>query len=474
MNLDPEDWDAFRADARRALDQMIDDLRDVREGPVWRRTPDTVREGFRAPLPRQGQPLSQVLDRFERDIAPYGVGNRHPRFFGWVHGSGTAVGMVAEMLAAGMNANCGGRDHIGPVVEAQITRWMAEAFGLPLTSSGLFVTGASQANFLGLLVARDQALGHGVRGTGLRSADAQLVAYTSVEAHGCIGQAMELASIGSAHLRRIDADPAGAMRMDLLVEAIASDRAQGLRPFLVAGTAGGVNFGAFDDLAAIALLCRRENMWFHVDGAFGALTALSSRLSGLAAGLDQADSIAFDFHKWAHAPYDAGFLLVRDAEAHRQTFANPAAYLSRLPRGVAAGEVWPCDLGPDLSRGFRALKVWFTLQTLGTEALARAMEANCDAAAHLTARIVASPAFELAAPVPLNVVCFSLKGDDGTGNEALVMDLQEDGMAVASTTRIAGRSVIRTAIVNHRTTLADIDLFADALERWARQAAIPR
>ena len=203
MDLDPDDWDAFRADARLALDQMIDDLRDVRDGPVWRRTPDAVREDFQAALPRRGSPLGQVLDRFRRDIAPYGVGNRHPRFFGWVHGAGTPVGLVAEMLAAGLNANCGGRDHIGPIVEAQVTRWMAEAFGLPLTSSGVFATGASQANFLGLLVARDRALGHGVRETGLCAADTQLAAYASAEAHGCIAQALELAGIGWAHLRRV-------------------------------------------------------------------------------------------------------------------------------------------------------------------------------------------------------------------------------------------------------------------------------
>jgi aromatic-L-amino-acid decarboxylase len=469
MDLDPDDWEAFRADARQALDHMIDTLRDVRDGPVWRRTPDGVRDSFQAPLPRHGQPLSDVLARFEQDIAPYGVGNRHPRFFGWVHGAGTPVGMVAEMLAAGLNANCGGRDHIGPIVEGQITRWMAEAFGLPATSSGVFVTGASQANFLGVLIARDKVLGHAVREAGLVSTGGQLVAYASDQAHGCIAQAMELGGLGSTHLRRVPTDASGAIRLDLLADAVAQDRASGNRPFFVAGTAGGVNFGAFDNLTALADLCRREQLWFHVDGAFGALTALSAKLKPLVAGLDQADSVAFDFHKWAHAPYDVGFLLVRDPEAHRQTFANPAAYLSRAPRGVAAGDVWPCDLGPDLSRGFRALKVWFTLQTLGTDALAQAMEDNCAAAAHLASRITASDRFELAAPVPLNIVCFSLKGDDGRGNEAIVMDLHESGVAVPSTTRLDGRTVIRAAIVNHRTMIADIDVFFDALEHLAAE-----
>ena len=203
-------------------------------------------------------------------------------------------------------------------------------------------------------------------------------------------------------------------------------------------------------------------MWLHVDGAFGALTALSPALKPLTRGLERADSVAFDFHKWAHAPYDAGFLLVRDPDAHRGTFAAPAAYLSRAPRGLAAGEDWPCDYGPDLSRGFRALKVWLSFQTLGADAIVAAIDANCAAATRLAGLIAASDLFELAAPVPLNIVCFSLAGETGgVRNRELVMRLQERGLAAPSTTRIGGRVVIRAAIVNHRTTLADIDGFFD-------------
>ncbi|MFI4974545.1 MAG: pyridoxal phosphate-dependent class III aminotransferase [Caulobacterales bacterium] len=470
-DLDPRDWEAFRRQAHAALDGAIDRLEHVRDGPVWRRAPDAVRAGFQASLPHAGRPLPEVLAEFDRAIAPYGVGNPHPGFFGWVHGAGTPVGMLAEMLAAGLNANCGGRDHIGPLVERQITAWMAEAFGFPATSSGVFVTGASQANFLGLLVARDAALGHEVRRAGLRASGAQLVAYASSEAHACVAQSLELSGLGSDQLRRIGCDDSGAMRLDELSEAIAGDRAAGVVPFLVVGTAGSVNFGAFDDIAALADLTERERLWLHVDGAFGALAALSPRLRPRVRGLERAQSVAFDFHKWAHAPYDAGFLLVRDAEAHRATFASPAAYLTRAPRGLAAGETWPADLGPDLSRGFRALKVWFTLQTLGADALAGAMEANCDAAAHLARRIAASRRFELAAPVPLNIVCFSLKDDrQGSANAELVMRLQESGRAAPSTTVIGGRTVIRAAIVNHRTTTADVDALLAACEEFARGA----
>jgi len=466
--LDPADWASFRADARRALDVALDRLEHAGEGPVWRPTPDDVRRRFAEPLPRGPRDLAGVLDDVDALIAPYVVGNTHPRFFGWAHGAGTPVGAIAELIAGALDANCGGRDHIGPIVERQIAAWAAEAFGFPAESSGVFVTGASQANFLGLLVARDAALGHAVRAGGLRRAPAQLAAYASAEAHGCVGQAMELSGVGSEFLRRIETDAAGAMSLHRLQAAIAADRTAGLTPFLVVGTAGGVNFGAFDDLAALADLCAAERLWLHVDGAFGALAALSPRLKPLVAGLERAQSVAFDFHKWAHAPYDAGFLLVREPAAHRGTFAAPAAYLTRAPRGLAAGEDWPCDFGPDLSRGFRALKVWMTFQTLGADAIAAAMEANCAAARRLADRIAASSTFELCAPVPLNIVCFSRRGDtDGVANREIVMRLQERGLAAPSTTRLGGRVVIRAAVFNHRTGEADIDALAEAVEMVA-------
>ncbi len=462
-SLDPTDWAQFRADARQALDHAIDRLETAGESYVWRRAPDAARQRFAEPLPREGRDLAGVLDDFETLIAPYASGNTHPRFFGWVQGAGTPAGMVAEMLAAGLNANCGGRDHIGPIVENQITLWAAEAFGFPRASSGVLVTGTSQANFLAVLIARDKALGHAVREKGVHGA--RLCAYASTEAHTCVSQAMELAGIGSDFLRVIDADDAGAMRIDRLKREISEDRAMGHTPFLVVGTAGAVNFGAFDDLAALADACAKEKLWFHVDGAFGALATLSPALKPLTKGLERADSVAFDFHKWAHVPYDAGFLLVRDRAAHRDTFAAPAAYLARAERGLAAGAEWPCDFGPDLSRGFRALKVWMTFQTLGADAIGRAMEAGCENARYLARRIEASALFELRAPVPLNIVCFSFKDDhDGALNREVVMRLQERGLAAPSTTRIQGRTVIRAAMFNHRTTAADMDALLDQAE----------
>jgi aromatic-L-amino-acid/L-tryptophan decarboxylase len=448
---------------------MIDHIRDVRSRPVWQPTPAAVRERFRQALPRQGRELAAVLADFETLIQPYSNGNLHPLFMGWVHGSGTATGMIAEMLAAGLNANCGGRDHIGLVVEQQITQWAADAFGFPRSASGVFVTGTSMANFLGLLVARDECLGHSIRRSGLRTGDAQLVAYASCEAHGCIAKALELAGIGSDHLRLVPVDDRGAMRSDLLSQSIEADRQQGLRPFLIVGTAGSVNTGAIDDLNVLADLAQQQDLFLHIDGAFGALAVLAPSLRPRLAGIERAHSIAFDFHKWAHVPYDAGFLLVRNAAAHYGTFASPAAYLSRAPRGLGVGEVWPCDLGPDLSRGFRALKTWFTLQVFGVEQIGACIAENCRVARYFGALIDASSLFELCAPVSLNIVCFSIKGRGSNQlNEDIVMALHMGGNAVPSITRRHDKSMIRVAIVNHRTTVADMDQFLNYLVATVR------
>jgi glutamate/tyrosine decarboxylase-like PLP-dependent enzyme len=461
--LDPDDWQGFRELSHRALDEMIAHLSSIEDRPVWQPAPEAARARFRRPLPHKGRDLDAVLSDFSSNIKPYVTGNTHPLFLGWVHGAGTPVGMLAEMLAAGLNANCGGRSHIGIDVERQMTRWFAEVFAFPPDASGVFVTGTSMANFLGLLVARNEALGHPVRTEGLRAAPAQLVAYTSAQAHGCIAQAMELAGIGSRHLRKVPVDASGAMRLDRLRSAIAKDRRQGNLPFLVVGTAGTVNTGAIDDLDGIADIAEAEKVWFHVDGAFGALAALSRRLRPLLGGIERAQSIAFDLHKWAHVPYDAGFLLVRDPEAHRRTFVNPVAYLQRAPRGLGAGEIWPCDLGPDLSRGFRALKAWFTFETLGTDRIAASIERCCRAAKHLEQRLRKLAMFEVVAPVALNIVCFRVRGAGDDVQEAVVMDLQERGVAAPSLTVLGGRTVIRAAIVNHRTTTRHMDRFIDHL-----------
>jgi glutamate/tyrosine decarboxylase-like PLP-dependent enzyme len=225
-----------------------------------------------------------------------------------------------------------------------------------------------------------------------------------------------------------------------------------------------VNTGAVDDLAGLADLCRREKLWFHVDGAFGALARLAPDIAPKLDGIERADSVAFDFHKWGQAPYDAGFILVRDGEAHKNAFTLPAAYLQRAERGLAAGSPWPSDFGPDLSRGFRALKVWFTLKVYGTEALGASISRCCALARALEERIAATPELELMAPVELNIVCFRYRAEDTNRvNDAIVVALQESGVVAPSTTRIKGQTAIRAAIVNHRTSRAEIDALVDGV-----------
>ena len=472
VDLDPENWDDFRDKSHEALDAMIDYLRDVRTRPVWLPPSDEAQARFNRELPQDGRDFPAVLEDFDRFIKPFATGNIHPMFMGWAQGAGTPVGMIAEMLAAGMNSNCGGRNHIAITVEKQIARWMAQAFDFPDQASGIFVTGASMANFLSLLVARDQAYGdNDVRLNGLSAIDTQMIAYASCEAHNCVRQAMELAGLGARHLRLIPSDENRMMKIHDLTVAIAADRAVGFKPFLIVGTAGTVDTGAIDPLDQLADVAHSEDMWFHVDGAFGALAALSPQLKPLIKGLERADSIAFDFHKWLHVPYDAGFFLVRDPDAHKRAFAANAAYLTRAPKGLAGGDVWPCDLGPDLSRGFRALKTWLTIETFGARKLGQCIAQTCQMAQRLERWIIQSERFFMRAPVTLNIVCFGVRDDaDGALAREIVMELHERGEAAPSLTIVDGQAAIRAAILNHRTREEDIDVFINFLEAALKRA----
>ena len=462
--LDPSDWPAFRAQAHRMLDDILDYTEHLRERPVWQPIPPVVRDAFRKPLPEDPADLAALHETFLHDILPYSAANAHPRFMGWVQGGGTPVGMLAEMLAAGLNANLGGRDQIPLEVERQVVRWVRDLFGFPETASGLFVTGASMANLLAVLVARSAAIGPAVRRRGVAAAAGNMVAYTSSAAHGCIAQAMDLAGLGTAALRIVPVNQHHQIDIPALDAALARDKDAGLAPFLIAATAGTVDVGAVDDLTAVAAICRREKAWFHVDGAYGALGMLAPRIAPRLAGIELADSLAFDFHKWGQVPYDAGFLLVRDGTLHYQTFASPAAYLSREARGMSAGSPWPCDFGPDLSRGFRALKTWFTIQAFGAKKLGAMIAKTCDLAQYLKQSIENATELELLAPVALNIVCFRYRCEQPDRvNREIVIRLQESGIAAPSTTMVNGCLAIRAAIVNHRTNRSDIDALVRAV-----------
>lgn len=456
-SLDPTDWTAFRREAHAALDACIDHLSTVAAGPVWRPVPDAVKAHFAAPLPRDGTPLETILAECATAVMPYATGNLHPRFFGWVHGAGTPVGMVAEMIAATLNANCGGRDHGAIYVERQVVEWCRALFGLPEGTSGVLTVGTSMASVIAIAAARG------------RAGEGDLVAYCSSQVHVALKKAFKLMGFTADALRVIPAEADFTLSPRKLAAAIADDRAAGRRPFLLIGTAGTVNTGAFDDLAALADIAAEEQLWFHVDGAFGAWAVLTDR--DRVRGIDRADSLAFDFHKWLSVPYDAGCVLVRDGDAHRAAFAERPDYLAR-GRALSAGDPWPSDLGIDLSRGNRALKVWMVLKHHGLDRLGRMIAKNCASARHMAVLVERSEIFALAAPVTLNICCFRLKG---AGDEAddrriaeIVASLQESGIAAPSTTRIGGRLCIRVAILNHRTEDADLDLTLGAAEDLAR------
>ncbi len=476
-SLDPDDWQALRRQGHRMLDDMFDHLQALGTKPVWQHAPASARALFDAPLPVEASDIADVHAVFRESILPYGSGNIHPGFMGWVQGGGTVAGMLAEMLAGGLNANLGGRDHMPIEVERQIIRWMRRIFSFPETAGGIFLTGASQANFAAVQIARCRKLGRDVRAAGL-SDESRLVAYASSEVHGCVPRAFEMSGIGSNRLRRIAVDALGQIDVEALRQAILSDRQEGFLPFLVIGSAGTVNTGAVDDLAALRHVADTHDLHFHVDGALGALGVLSPELAHLFAGIESCDSLAFDFHKWGQVPYDAGFLLVRDAEWQRQTFASDAAYLSRAATGLAGGDWWPCDYGPDLSRGFRALKTWFTLKTYGVRALGDAMSANCMLARRLAQRIEQEPALKLLAPVALNIVCFAYVGADGTMpssiNSHIVERLHAEGRVAPSLTHLNGQPAIRAAIVNHRTRQTDIDALVESVLTIGSRQDLPQ
>jgi glutamate/tyrosine decarboxylase-like PLP-dependent enzyme len=298
-----------------------------------------------------------------------------------------------------------------------------------------------------------------------------LTAYASEATHGSIARAMEMAGLGRDHLRIIPVDDEHRIRLAALNQAIAEDRGRGLVPFLLVGTAGTVDVGAIDGLSDLADIAAAEDLHFHIDGAFGALAMLAPALAPRLAGIERADSLAFDWHKWGQVPYDAGFLLVRDAALQRRTFAADAAYLRRAERGLAGGDWWPCDDGPDLSRGFRALKTWFTLKTYGTDAIGRVISETVSLAGQLAARVEVEPELELLGPVPLNIVCFGYRGSDADRRNAdIVADLHEAGRVAPSLTTVGGRTAIRAAIVNHRTGLADVERLVTSVLALGRAA----
>jgi glutamate/tyrosine decarboxylase-like PLP-dependent enzyme len=417
-------------------------------------------------------PLADIYRSFRTHVLPYPTGNIHPRFWGWVMGNGTVTAMLADMLASGLNPNQGGGAQAGNLVEAQVISWCKEMFGFPETASGLLVSGASMANLVGLTVARNNHAGYNVREDGVCGAPFRI--YASSEVHSCIYKAVELLGLGRKALRLIPVKRDFTIDIDRLRTAIRDDRASGKAPLCVVGCAGTVNTGATDPLDHLADLCREEGLWFHVDGAFGALAALSPDLRHVVKGMERADSLAFDMHKWMYLPYDVGCTLVRDGEAHRNAFALTPHYLEHTPRGIGGSDLWFSDFGVELSRGFRALKVWMCLQEHGIDKFGRLVRQNVEQARYLHRLVSATPDLEPVAGVPLNIVCFRYRGslsDPGaidSLNKELLLQLHEGGVAAPSYTVIDGKYALRVCITNHRSTMEDFDILVREVLRLGK------
>jgi aromatic-L-amino-acid decarboxylase len=475
QGFDPQDWSELRQLGHRMIDDMINHLATVAQRPVWQPIPAEIREHFQTSAPIDAEGAEKAYEDFRRYVLPYAEGNLHPRFWAWVIGAGSGLGMLADMLAAGINPNLGSGDHAPALVERQVIDWMKQALGFPAESSGLLVTGASMANIIGLAAARHVKASINVKEDGLFASPARMMFCGSSETHNSIVKGLQLLGFGKQSFCPIEVSADFKIKIAALRDAIRRHKDEGLKPICIIGNAGTVNTGAVDDLAALADLCAEHDLWFHVDGAIGAPLAISSKLRPMLRGMERADSLAFDLHKWMQMPYDVGCVLVRDQAQHREAFSEAAAYLSRMPRGLCSGERWFSDYGPELSRGFRALKVWMCIKEHGLRRFAELFEQNVKQASYLAEAIDANAELELIARGELNIVCFRYKGRRrdpqalNALNRELLMRLQEQGIAAPSVAILDGKFAIRVSICNHRTRLEDFDLFLREVLRLGRE-----
>jgi len=474
------DWDADRARAfaDRGLDIWEEFLKRLPELPVSPRAGSAeVARAVTLPVPDDPLPDDELFSHLRDVLVDWSAVTGHPRFLAYVTGAGTVPGAVADLLAAGVNMNLGGwvLSPSATEIELHLMRWFGEQFGLPATSGGLMMSGGAMATFTALKAARDHVADWDVRARGV-SAGPPLVGYASADVHVVTDRAFDMLGLGVDAVRKIPLDSDHRMRADALREAIEADR--GTRPFAVVATAGTTATGAVDPLPEIADLCAEYGLWMHVDAAYGGPAVLADDLRPALAGIERADSIAFDPHKWLYIPQSAGCLLVRDVRHLADAFGvNPSVIHEEKQlsgRGIDIG-----TLGPQFSRGFQALKVWLSLLTHGRLAYGRRISHDAALARYLGARADERPDFELAAPVNLSTCCFRYVPEDladcsadaylGVLNQRLMTEIQMDGRASCSNAVLDGRFVLRACVVNYRTEASDVEALLDvAAELGAR------
>lgn len=466
LDLTPEE---FRRLGYRAVDLLTERLAAIRTDPVRTPVSETLRRDLmERPLPRAPQDPDALLDEAGATILRHPMGNVSPRFFAWVNSPPAPLGVLAELLAAGLNPSVAGGDHAGTYIEHGVLGWLKRVMRQPADAGAVLTSGGSVATLVGLGAMRHAKSGGADRARGLR-ADPPMTVYTSTQGHSCIQKAVEILGFGSDYLRRIPVDADYRMDVTALAQHIERDRRDGLRPVAVVASAGTVNTGAIDPIAAIADLCAAEDLWLHVDAAYGGVAILADDTRELFAGIDRVDSLGIDPHKWLYIPVECGCAMVRDARLMRDAFSLVPPYLrddAALP--------WFSEFTIQQTRGFRALKLWMVLQQVGLDAYSRQIANDITLARTLRAKLAAHGAFEIVAAGPLSITCFRYTPagarDVDALNRAVAERVQRDGAAFLTTTELNGRPVLRACIVNFRTTDADLDTLIEAIVSAGEEA----
>jgi aromatic-L-amino-acid decarboxylase len=436
------------------------------ERPVFPRVDrDVLTALLEEPFPGEGRGIDWLFQCIHSTVIPNSTAVAHPRFLGYVLGPPNGIAPFADAVAAALNQNCNfwQLSPAANVIETKVLRWFARLFDYPKSAGGIVTTGGSMGTQMALSLALTAAC-PGFRESGLQSLSAPLAVYTSSEAHQSVEKAVVLAGLGRDSLRRIPVDSEFRMNIECLREAIRKDRARGTAPLCVVAACGTVVTGAIDPIAAVAKLCRDEGIWLHVDGAYGGFFVLSNDLKARIQECSLADSLSIDPHKMLFAPLDAGCLLVRDGECLKSAFAFPASYLPAAEDVLFTNFM---DSGPQLSRSFRAFKIWCSLEVFGTEAFRHAVDRTRSIACYLEQCLGADPAFELLAPVTLNAVCFRLRELDEEGNQGVLDRLATEGTALLGAARVNGVVGLRACIANYRTSREDIDRIVSRLRQLA-------
>ena len=463
--LDPKDWHQSKALMHKMVDDAFDYIQHVRERKIWQEMPEEVLSSFNSGLPHNSNSAQSVYNELKENILPYPMGNIHPRFWAWYMGSGTISGVMGDFWASVINPNLGGGNHAGHKVEEQVINWIKEIIAFPKSSSGLLVSGGSMANYTALAVARNIKAGYDIRAEGLK--ENNLVFYASTEIHSCNTKAVELLGLGTKGLKKIKVNEDYSINIEALKTQIKEDKASGLQPICIIGTSGTVNTGAIDDLNTIADICEQENLWFHVDGAIGAIAMLSEIIKPQLKGIERADSVALDLHKWLHMPFEAGCVIIKDNNAHKNTFSLIPEYLAKNTRGLAAGENWFSEYGLQLSRRFRALKVWMSLKEHGSKKFGRMISKNVNQAHYLGKLVKNNKDLELIAPIGMDIVCFRYNPgglnleDLNAINKEIKLLIEERNIALPGYTTLNNMYCIRVAVSSHRVTFEDFDVLIE-------------